>query len=99
MSSIRGRAIKVGGVATEAAGFSARTESDGAAGTPILRPAYRSAQGVSQPTAPLGGGSGVSLLDLSGVPAWRMIAVAAALLWLGFVFVSFRGGISGGVRV
>lgn len=99
MSGIRGRAVKVGGVATEAAGYSTRTTDDGAVGTPILRPAYRSAQGVSQPTTPVGGGSGVNLLDLSGVPAWRLIAVAAAMLWLGIVFVSFRGGITGGVRV
>lgn len=101
MSSTRGRTIRRGGMAVDD-GASARTYP-GPGNAPITRPAYRSAQGVSQPAgvAPTGvGGAGHPLLDFSGVPAWRTAFAVAALVWLGFVWVSLRGGgISGGVRL
>lgn len=98
MSSIRGRVIRPGGMATDPQGATARTEP-GAGNAPITRPAYRVSQGVSQP-AGVGGASGPHpLLDFSGIPAWRLVAVVASLLWLGFVYINLRGGISGGIRV
>lgn len=97
MSSIRGRVIRQGGMAVDA-GASARTEA-GPGNAPITRPAYRVSQGTIQPAGIGGASGGHALLDLSGIPAWRLVAVVAALAWLGFVWVSLRGGISGGVRV
>lgn len=97
MSSTRGRTIRRGGMAIDA-GANGRTEP-GPANAPITRPAYRTVQGVSQP-AGVGGADGPHpFLDLRGVPAWRLIAVGLAAAWLGFVWISLRGGISGGVRV
>lgn len=98
MSSTRGRVIRPGGVAADA-GATARFEPSPNA--PITRPAYRVSQGVSQPAGVGGAGpyGGHPLLDFSSVAAWRNVAFVAALLWLGFVWVSLRGGVAGGVRL
>ena len=101
MSSSRGRGVKLGGIATEPAGFSTRTEQS----PPILRPAYRSPGGGTQLQAggaPLaqGGSSGHPLLDFSGVTGWRLAFTLAAAAYLGFWFISLGGGrVSGGVRL
>jgi len=96
MSAPRGRVLRYGGQVVDPQGATARTE--GPPNAPITRPAYRISQGVSQP-AGVGGPAAPAWLDLSGVPFWRLVMVASAVLWLGVVWVSFRGGISGGVRV
>jgi hypothetical protein len=99
VSSIRGRVIRGGGVATDA-GASGRTEGPGNA--PITRPAYRVANGQFQPAgvAAAGGAGGHPLLDLSTVAGWRLVWVVAAAAYLGFWFITLgRGGVSGGVRV
>lgn len=100
MSSSRGRTLKPGGMATEPSGFSTRTEQS----PPILRPAYRSPTGGTQ--FGVGGGAdlpvvgGHPLLDFSSVTGWRLVFTLAAAFYLGFWFVSLRGGgISGGVRL
>lgn len=101
MSSSRGRTLKFGGMATEAAGFNGRTE----ASPPILRPAYRSPGGGTQLQAGgaavgVGGPGGHPLLDFSGVTGWRLLFTVAALGYLGFWFVSVSGGgLRGGVRL
>ena len=99
MSSIRGRVYRPGGVAADA-GATARTEP-GPANQPITRPAYRVSQGVMQPQGVGGAGpyGGHALLDFSSIAAWRTWIAVGALLWLGFVWVSFRGGVAGGVRL
>lgn len=100
MSSTRGRVVKQGGVATEPAGFSTRTETQGQ--QPITRPAYRVANGQFQP-AGVGGPAGLSshpLLDLSSVSGWRLVMVGLALLYVGiFHFSIVSRGISAGVRL
>lgn len=78
MSTTRGRAIKVGGVETDAAGFAART---GGGNNNLTRPAYRITSGQIQPV-PGTLGLGHPLLDLSQVGSWRLIAVAAALAYI-----------------
>jgi len=99
MSSVRGRAVKTGGVATEPAGYSVRTDQALA-----TRPAYASPGGGTSFTpvgvAPaVGGGGGHPLLDFSGVTGWRLVFTAAALFYLGFWFFTIsRGGIVGGIR-
>ena len=100
MSGTRGRALKVGGVVTEPAGYSTRTEGS----PPILRPSYASPGGGTQFRAEggpglSGPGGGHPLLDFSGVTGWRLLFTLAAAAYLGFWFVSLRGGISGGVRL
>jgi hypothetical protein len=105
VSSIRGRVVKHGGMATDYQGATSRTES-GPGNLPITRPAYRVSQGVSQP-AGVGGanlagyaGGGHPLVDFSGVTGWRTLFAVAALFWLGFVAISLgRGGVAGGVRL
>lgn len=77
MSTIRGRAIKVGGIATEPAGFSTRT---GGADDSVTRQAYQSAAGQIQPLSNLT--LGHPLLDLSQVGTWRLLAVAAAAAYV-----------------
>lgn len=100
MSSTRGRVVKQGGVATEPAGFSTRTETQGQ--QPITRRAYRVANGQFQP-AGVGGPAGVlghPLLDFSTVSGWRLLVVAGALLYVGvFHFSIVSRGISAGVRL
>lgn len=79
MSTIRGRAIKVGGVAWQD-GAAPRTNDFG-----IVRPAFAINAGIRQP---IGGGAsgglslGHSLFDLSSVSAWRLIAVGIALAYV-----------------
>jgi hypothetical protein len=98
MSSVRGRVIRGGGMATDQ-GATARYES-GPGNQPITRPAYRVSQGVSQPVGVGGADAPHALLDLSGVPFWRTVFAVAALAWLGFVYINLgRGGLSGGVRI
>jgi len=86
-------------MAVDPQGATARTEP-GPGNQPITRPAFRTSPGGTQlsPTG-VGGPDPRSLLDLSGVPAWRLIAVALAALWLGIVYVRIGGGVSGGIRV
>jgi hypothetical protein len=78
---------------------------DGATGrttggnAPITRPAFRITQGQIQP-AGVGGGGGHPLLDLTSVSGWRLVAVVAALFYIGVFHLSVgRGGISGGVKL
>jgi len=98
MSTIRGRAVKVGGVAVEPAGFSSRTEGLGQSA--ITRPAYRSAaSGQIQPAGiasgqgggPYMGGMSHPLLDLSSVAGWRLVAVAVAVVYIWGFHVSLGG--------
>lgn len=87
-------------MAVDPQGATARTE--GPPNAPITRPAFRTAPGGTQfsPAGVGGGGNGHPLLDLSSVSFWRLAITAAAVLWLGIVWVQIgRGGISGGVRV
>ena len=78
MSTIRGRAIKVGGVAFQD-GAAPRTNDLG-----VVRPAFAIHAGIRQPIG--GGSSGFSLghplLDLSSVSAWRLIAVGLAFAYV-----------------
>lgn len=98
MSSTRGRVVRQGGVQVETAGFSTRTE--GPSNAPITRPAYRVSNGQMQPAGVGGAGLGHPLLDFSTVSGWRLVAVAAALLYVGvFHFSIVSRGISGGVRL
>jgi hypothetical protein len=76
VSTVRGRAIKVGGVETDAAGFAARTDKNN-----LTRPAYRITAGQIQPI-PATLGPGHPLLDLSEVGSWRLIAVALAVAYV-----------------
>ena|SRR5215469_5800902 len=99
MSSTRGRAVKLGGMATEPAGFNQRT--DQALNT---RPAYQSPGGGTQfapagVASAVGGAAGHPFLDFSGVTGWRLVFTLAAAFYLGFWFITLRGGgISGGIR-
>jgi hypothetical protein len=80
MSTIRGRAIMVGGMGgtgTPLGGAEARTDPN----TLLTRPAYRITSGVFQPT-PGRLDIGHPLLDLSSVGAWRLIAVAVAVAYV-----------------
>ena len=100
MSSIRGRVYRPGGVVADA-GATARTEP-GPANQPITRPAYRVNPGGTLMPQGVGGAGpygGHPLLDFSSVAAWRTWIAVGALLWLGFVWVSLKGGVSGGVRL
>lgn len=93
MSTIRGRAIKVGGVETDAAGFAARTDQNR-----LTRPAYRITAGQIQPV-PGVLGIGHPLLDLSTVGSWRLIAVAVAIAYvIGFHVTLGRARIGIGPR-
>lgn len=74
MSTIRGRAVKVGGVATQPQGAEGRTTA-----AQITRPAFTIGPGPGQP---MGGASGGGLLDLSTVGAWRLIAVGVAFAYV-----------------
>lgn len=99
MSTTRGRVIRPGGVAYDPQGATPRTEA-GPGNQPITRPAYRVSQGVFQPAGIGGPGGGAPLLDISGVPFWRLFWTLAAAAYLGFWFVSVRrGGVSAGVRL
>lgn len=87
MSTIRGRAIKVGGVATQAAGAAPRTDSSG-----VTRPAFTIQAGIRKPT----GGPGylvgpTTLLDPSSVAFWRLVAVAAAVAYVVGFHVTLNG--------
>jgi hypothetical protein len=75
VSTIRGRAIQVGGVGGEADAES-RVDRN-----MLQRPAYRITAGQFQPI-PATLGPGHPLLDLSTVGAWRLIAVGAALAYV-----------------
>jgi hypothetical protein len=81
MPTIRGRAIKVGGMATDGQGATARVD-------PVsqqTRPAFRSAAQIFQPTGGAGGrgfGAVGPLLDPSTVAFWRLLAVALALAYI-----------------
>ena len=97
-SSIRGRIVKVGGVAQDA-GASARTEQ--VDNTVLTRPAYRVSQGQMQP-AGVGGAAGGTgpLLDLSNIAFWRLLVVGAAALYVGLFHFQFSPrGVAAGVRL
>lgn len=87
MSTIRGRAIKVGGVATQPEGWAARTDSSG-----VTRPAFTIQAGIRKPT----GGPGYlvgpgALLDPSSVAFWRLVAVGVAVAYVVGFHVSLNG--------
>ena len=78
MSSTRGRVVKQGGIAFQPQGAAPRTTDMG-----ITRPAFTISAGIRQPV----GGPGYltlghPLLDLSGVSAWRLIAVGVAIAYV-----------------
>lgn len=78
MSTIRGRAIKVGGVAYQVGGADGRQDSN-----QVVRPAFKITAGIKEPTGVPGiGGAHAALFDLSGVTAWRLIAVGLALAYV-----------------
>lgn len=76
MSSIRGRAIKVGGVETQTVGAASRVDRNN-----LTRPAYRITAGQVQPI-PGYLGPGHPLLDLTQVGAWRLIIVGLAVAYI-----------------
>lgn len=91
-----GRVLRAGGMQTEPAGYSVRTEGN----PPILRPGYVVSQGTIMPSGTGGAGpvGASTLLDLSTVSAWRLIAVAAAIAYIWGFHVSLgrvRVGVGG----
>jgi hypothetical protein len=89
-STIRGRAIKVGGVATQPAGYAGRTSPQ----TNATRPAYTIQAGFRKPT----GGAGFAtnagrsnLFDPTSVAFWRLVAVALAVAYVVGFHVSLNG--------
>ncbi|HYR17891.1 MAG TPA: hypothetical protein VEQ15_00270 [Myxococcales bacterium] len=76
MPTIRGRAVQIGGMETDA-GANARTDDNNL----LTRPAYRYVGGAPSPI-PATLGIGHPLLDLSTVGAWRLIAVAVAVAYI-----------------
>jgi hypothetical protein len=77
LSTIRGRAIKVGGVATQEGAMGRQDANQ------VVRPAFKISAGIKQPTGVGGFGlAGSGLFDLSGVSAWRLIAVGLALAYV-----------------
>jgi len=99
MSTIRGRALKFGGMATEPAGFSIRTSSGGGVGgdqnTLLNRPAYQSPQGTffspaGAAAGALPGGLG-SLLDLRGITSRRIFWVLVAAAYIGVFHITLDG--------
>jgi hypothetical protein len=90
VSTIRGRAVRVGGVAV----------NDGAAGrtnpqTNATRPAFVIQAGIRKPTGGAGfatGGAGqASWFDPSQVYFWRLVAVGLALAYVVGFHVSLNG--------
>jgi hypothetical protein len=97
VSTTRGRVLRPGGMAVDPQGASARTETGN---TAITRPAYRVAQGEFQPAGVGGPAGGHPLLDLSSVSGWRVLAVVAALFYIGVFHVTLgRGGVRAGVTL
>lgn len=82
MSTIRGRAVKVGGQVVDQ-GAGARTDP-----TQLTRPAFRWSAGRSIPTGQGGGSLGggtTSLFDPSQITFWRFFWVGVAVVYvLGF---------------
>lgn len=75
MSTIRGRAVAVGGVGGPEDAASRVDRNN------LTRPAYRTSGGQFQPI-PTFLGPGHPLLDLSSVGAWRLIVVVGALAYI-----------------
>jgi hypothetical protein len=78
LGTIRGRAVKVGGVAFQQ-GAAPRTNELG-----VVRPAFAINAGIRQPLGGAGAGFslGHPLLDLGSVSGWRMVAVGLAFLYV-----------------
>jgi len=93
MSTIRGRAVQVGGMQVDAG-------AAGRVGDNLqTRPAFRWSSGQFQPLPALGIGMDHPLLDLNSVASWRLLAVAAAVAYIvGFhvMLGSVRVGIGPG---
>lgn len=92
-----GSEVRPGGVATDA-GASGRTDPI----SRITRPAYRTSQGVTQPTGGQGGPASHPLLDLSTVSGWRTVFVLAALAYVAGFHITlgrFRVGAGPGARI
>jgi hypothetical protein len=89
MSTIRGRAVKVGGMVADA-GATARTDA-----SQVVRPAFRFSAGWRQPVAPpstgLGGASGHPLFDVNSVTFWRHVIAALAFAYIVGFHVSLNG--------
>ena len=87
MTTIRGRAIKLGGVATQPTGFAGRAQDQ------VTRPAFVIQAGIRKPT---GGppayqvGQG-TLWDPSTPGFWRIVLVAGAFLYVVGFHVSLHG--------
>ena len=82
MATIRGRAIKVGGVAVQPQGGASRTDASAQSSTgasSILRPAYSFNASVLRPTMPA---SFTSVFDPSSILFWRLLLVGAAVLYI-----------------
>jgi hypothetical protein len=78
MATIRGRMVKVGGVAVQpqgAAGRTAANQTNTGAST-LLRPAFTFNAGIFKPTMP---SSFTGLFDPHTVLFWRMVLVVAAV--------------------
>jgi hypothetical protein len=93
VSTIRGRAIKVGGVfqSDQGGGASGRTNPQ----TNATRPAFVIQAGIRKPTGGAGfatGGAGqASWLDPTSVHFWRLVAVGLALAYVVGFHVSLNG--------
>jgi hypothetical protein len=82
MATIRGRALKVGGVATQPQGGASRTDTSPTSATgasSILRPAYSFNASILRPTMP---SSFTSAFDPSSILFWRLLLVGAAVLYI-----------------
>jgi len=82
VATIRGRALKVGGVAVQPQGGAARTEASPTSATgasSILRPAYSFSASQLRPTIPA---SFTSVFDPSSILFWRLLLVGAAVLYI-----------------
>jgi len=79
LASIRGRAVKVGGVAVQPQGGAARTDTSTTGASSVLRPAYSFSASTLRPTIPA---SFTSVFDPSSVLFWRLLLVGAAVLYI-----------------
>ena len=76
-STIRGRAVKVGGVAVQS-GAAGRADV-----SQVTRPAFTIQAGIRKPTGGAGSvAGGQSLFDSSSVAFWRLVAVGLAVAYV-----------------
>jgi hypothetical protein len=80
VATIRGRMVKVGGVAAQPQGAAGRTDTSSTGASSILRPAYSFNAGIFKPTMPA---SFTSVLDPNSILFWRLVLALAAV---GFIW-------------